>query len=53
MDIISKNIVLDLIKGCQGKAVSIYMPTFVSAREARQNPIRLKTLVKEVEGQLS
>lgn len=53
MDIISKNIVLDLIKGCQGKAVSLYMPTFVSAREARQNPIRLKTLVKEVEGQLS
>jgi hypothetical protein len=33
-------------------AISIYMPTFATAREARQNPIRLKNLVREVENML-
>ncbi len=53
MDIISKDIVIDLIERCEGKAVSIYMPTFVSAREVRQNSIRLKSLIKEVKSHLS
>lgn len=53
MDIISKDTVTNLIESCEGTAVSIYMETFVSAREARQNPIRLKNLINEVKGQLA
>ena len=53
MDIISKETLTGLIESCEGTAISIYMPTFVSAREARQNPIRLKNLVNKVEVQLA
>jgi len=53
MDIISKDTLTSLIESCEGTAVSIYMPTFVSAREARQNPIRLKNLVNEIKNQLT
>lgn len=52
METISKDIILDLIEGCEGKAVSLYMPTYKSAREAQQNPIRLKTLLNQAEDQL-
>ncbi len=52
MDTISKDMIIELIEACEGKAVSIYMPTFVSAREARQNPIRLKNLLNQAEEQL-
>ena len=52
METISKEVIIELIETCEGKAVSIYMPSFVSAREARQNPIRLKTLLNQAEGQL-
>jgi len=52
METISKDVIIELIENCEGKAVSIYMQTYVSAREARQNPIRLKTLLNQVEDQL-
>lgn len=48
MDIITKDTINNLIENCEGKAVSIYMPMFIPAQEAEQNPIRLKTLVKEI-----
>lgn len=53
MDIISKETLTNLIESCEGTAVSIYMPTFASARESRQNPIRLKNLVNDVKDQLA
>jgi hypothetical protein len=52
MDNINKETLIDLIENCEGKAISIYMPMFIPAREAQQNPIRLKTLIKKVEKQL-
>jgi len=52
MERISKDVIIDLIESCKGKAISIYMPTFVSARESRQNPIRLKNLLNQAENQL-
>lgn len=52
MDIISKDTLIDLIEGKQGIATSIYMPAFIATPKARQNPIRLKTLVSEAEEKL-
>ena len=52
METISKSLIIDLLEGCTGRAISIYMPTFISAKEAGQNPIRLKGLLSEVEDQL-
>ena len=52
MDIISKNMLTDLIESCKGRAVSIYMPTYIAEPEARQNPIWLKNLTKKAENQL-
>jgi len=52
MDIISKDTLINLIDEKQGIATSIYMPAFVATPEARQNPIRLKSLVSEAEEKL-
>ncbi len=52
MDLISKETITNLIESCNGMAVSIYMPTYVSAREARQNPVRLKNLTDQAEEKL-
>lgn len=52
MDLISKDTLTNLIEAQEGIAVSIYMPTYVSAREARQNPIRLKNLTDQAVEQL-
>lgn len=52
MDIISKETIKNLIMSCEGLALSIYMPTFETAREARQNPIRLKNLMEKAEDEL-
>lgn len=49
MDIISRDILSNLIENCEGWAVSIYMPTYVSGREVKQNPVRLKNLVDQAE----
>jgi hypothetical protein len=49
MDNINKEILKDLLINCEGKAISIYMPMFIPAREAQQNPIRLKILIKNIE----
>lgn len=53
MDIISLDTIVNLIESQEGLGVSIYMPIHVTAREARQNPIRLKNLISKVEDQLS
>lgn len=52
MDILSKDTLIDLIDGQQGIAISIYMPAFIAEPEARQNPIRLKTLIGEAKEKL-
>jgi len=52
MDILSKDTLIDLINGLQGTATTIYMPAYIAEPESRQNPIRLKTLIGEVEGKL-
>lgn len=52
MDIITKDVLEELINNVDGKAVSIYMRTFPTAQEAKQNPIRLKNLISDVEAQL-
>ena len=49
MDIISRTRILDLIQGCEGPAVTIYMPTFAAGRRKEQSPIRLKNLYNQVE----
>jgi hypothetical protein len=41
-----------LIEGPQGPAVSLYMPTHRTGRETRQDPIRLKNLLKQADSQL-
>ena len=53
MDIISKDTLINLIEEKQGTATSIYMPVYNAEPEARQNPIRLKTLVKEAKEKLN
>jgi hypothetical protein len=52
VDIITKENILDLIDNCEGMAVSIYLPTFDKGRRRRENSIRLKNLVGEVEDKL-
>ncbi len=52
MDIITKDTMIDLIENVEGTAVSVYMPTFSAGRRQRENPIRLKNLINEVENQL-
>lgn len=52
MDIINHKTLEDLINERSENAVSIYMPTFPVGRETQQNPIRLRNLVRDVEGRL-
>lgn len=52
-DIITRETLIDLIKGCEGTAISFYMPTFSTGRETQENSIRLKTLVKKAREQLT
>jgi hypothetical protein len=53
MDTITKTTLLNMIKQCEGTALSIHMPTFESGQRAEQNPIRFKNLVNQAESQLS
>ena len=53
MDIISRTEIIDLIKGCEGLAVTIYMPTYGSGRRKEQGPIRLKNLLKQAANHMS
>ena len=52
MDILSKDTLINLIDGQQGTATTIYMPAYIAEPEARQNPIRLKTLIGKAEEKL-
>ena len=53
MDTISVDTIIDLIEGQEGPGVSIFIPTYATGREVRQNSIRLKNLIGKIEGQLS
>jgi hypothetical protein len=52
MDTISKDTLMNLIAEQQGMTTSIFMPAFTAEPEARQNPIRLKTLISKAEEKL-
>ena len=49
MTILGRRQIIDLLQTRNSPSVSIYMPTQVSGREVRQNPIRLKALLSEAE----
>lgn len=52
MDIITIQDVVDLINREEGTFISIYLPTFRSGVDIRQNPIRFKQLLREAEANL-
>lgn len=52
MDILSKDILINLLKDQQGTGTSIYMPAFIAEPEARQNSIRLKNAIKKAKEML-
>lgn len=52
MDIITKEMVKDLLEVSGQTLVSIYMPTHRVGREMQQDPIRLKNLLTKAEGEL-
>jgi hypothetical protein len=49
MDVITESQLRDLIQACQPPCVSIFMPTHPESREMRQDPIRLKNLLRQAE----
>lgn len=53
MDPFTRDHLKDLAEALVEPAVSVYMPTFRSGREVRQNVIRFKNLVKQASVQLS
>jgi hypothetical protein len=53
MDIISRKEIIDLIKHCEGLAITIYMPTYEAGRRKEQSPIRLKNLLNQATDQMS
>lgn len=52
MDILTINDLNELISNVEGLVISIYMPTFRSGVDIRQNPIRFKQLLREAEAKL-
>lgn len=52
MDILTINDLNDLISKEEGTFISIYMPTFRSGVDIRQNPVRFKQLLREAEANL-
>ncbi|WP_193199309.1 hypothetical protein [Nostoc sp. MG11] len=52
MQLISREEIKTLLEQPKGNCVSIYMPTHPAGQEVRQDPIRLKNLVKEAEDRL-
>ena len=53
MNNISRTKLLDIVKNCDGLAVTIYMPTYVAGRRKEENPIRLKNHYNRAEYFLS
>ncbi len=53
MTLISKTELQSLIAARRSPCISIYLPTHEAGRETRQDPIRLKNQLSEVEAQLS
>jgi hypothetical protein len=53
MDLITKNILIELMNSSTGLTVSIYIPTYPTGREAEQNPIKLKNQIQTTEESLS
>lgn len=52
MDIITTQNIVELIGKDEGKFISIYMPTFRSGVDIRQNHIKFKQLLREAEAKL-
>lgn len=52
MDFLEKNELKTLIQRCEGPCVSIYMPTHRMFPGTKQDPIRFKNLLREVEERL-
>ena len=52
MPILSEEELKTVITESQGPAVSIFLPTHRAGQEIQQDPIRLKNLLKQAEGQL-
>ena len=52
MDILTTKELLELINKDSRLFVSIYMPTFRSGVDVRQNPIKFKQLIREAEAEL-
>ncbi|MHB0958541.1 MAG: baeRF3 domain-containing protein [Pirellulaceae bacterium] len=53
MDPFTRGQLKELAEASSEPAVSLYMPTVRAGREIRQNPIRLKNLIKQASAQLS
>lgn len=47
MEHITKDIVINLFQSCNGKAVSIYLPTYTAGSDIQKNRIFLKNLIQE------
>jgi hypothetical protein len=52
MDLLSKEELRSLMQKKETPCVSIYMPTYPTTPEAKQNPIRFKNLIREAEERL-
>jgi len=53
MDIISRTKLLDIVKHCEGPAVTFYLPTYVAGDRKQQSPIRLKNLFNQANNSFS
>jgi hypothetical protein len=52
MDLLTKNELRNLMEKRDFSCISIYMPTYRTSPEAKQNSIRFKNLLKQMEGRL-
>jgi hypothetical protein len=53
MDFLSREELRGLLEKKEGPGISIYMPTYRTSPETKQNPIRFKNLLKEAEDRLT
>ena len=52
MNLLSRDELKSLMQKKETPCVSIYMPTYRTAPETKQNPLRLKNLIREAEERL-
>ena len=53
MDVLSREELKGLLRKKEGPGISIYMPSYRTSPETKQNPIRFKNLLKEAEDRLT